>query len=98
MGVQWGNYRIGIRNQHSTLFIGKVKVNPKTGKEEWSSQSGNRTEEIITTVIEKFRRDLLKQNNPDKPYVGYNIPGGGKLLFIKDGYEFSIRPSARKKT
>lgn len=95
--ISWKDYHIGIRHQHSTLFIGKKRIDPKTGKEEWSSMSGNRTDEIIGAVIDKFSRDLKKKNDTNKPYVGRYIPGIGKLVFIREGFDFSVKPSPRKK-
>lgn len=96
--ISWPDYHIGIRPQHNTLFIGKNRINPKTGAEEWSSISPNRTDEIMFRVMDKFSRDIKKNGDPNKPYAGYVVPGLGKLVFIKEGFDFSVKPSPRKKT
>lgn len=97
MGLTWNLVRIGIYRQHNTLFIGKLGTDKDTNKVVWKSRSDDRTEEIITTVAEKMRKDIDRQNNPDKPYVGYNVPGVGKLVMIKDGFDFNVIPSPRKR-
>lgn len=96
MALDWNMIRVGFYKPHATLFIGKAGVNPKTKKFEWRSRSDNRTEEIIKMVAQKMRCDIDRQNNADKPYVGYNVPGVGKLVMIKEGFDFSVKPSPRK--
>jgi len=97
MAVQWNNYHVGVDNRggYWRIFIGRGTPAPN-GMIKFSSKSENRTEEIIRAVAEKFNQDITKRNNPDKPFAGYNIPGVGKLVFIKRGYDFSVRPSSNK--
>lgn len=90
------NLHVGLRKQHRTLFIGRL-INVD-GKLKWKTTSSDRTNEMIETVMEKMYLDVRSENNPDKPFSGYRKEGVGTLLFIADGYTFSIRPEAKKKS
>ena len=95
--VDWGSIRIDIRPQHNTLFIGKWGFIPEKKKFSWISRSDNRTDEILSMAAIKLRNDIDKENNADKPYAGFNVPGVGKLVLIKAGFDFSVKPAPRKK-
>lgn len=96
MSLDWNAVHVEIYKPHNTLFIGKFGVHPQTKKFCCRSRSDNRTEEIITVVAQKMRCDIDRQNNADKPYTGYNVPGVGKLVLIKDGFDFYVTPAPRK--
>lgn len=96
--IPWQDYFIGIRPQHNTLYIGKRRFDQKTKKEKYPSTSGNRTDEIIRRVIDKFSMDVKRNGDPNKPYAGVTLQGVGTLVFIKEGFDFSVKPSPRKRS
>ncbi len=96
MSLDWSSVHVEIYKPHNTLFIGRFGKHPRTKKFCCRSRSDNRTEEIIMIVAQKMRRDIDKQNNADKPYAGYNVPGVGKLILIKDGFDFYVTPAPRR--
>lgn len=92
--VIWNNYHIGISPQNS-LFIGKGRIGD-SGVFKWVTRSSDRTEEIITSLMEKMRKDCNSRKD-GRSYVGYNLENKGTLLYIKPGYEFRVMKSADPK-
>ena len=92
MPVSWDNYHVGVSKKVG-LFIGNGQMT-KSGQMKWASRSKPRNGEIIKAVIAKLCNDLENKNN-EKPYVGYELPGVGKLVFIKHGYKFEVKPDER---
>lgn len=95
MSIQWDKYHVGFDGYHNRLFIGRV-IN-KDGKVRFDSKSEDRTEEIITTVMQRMKACVEAENDPNKPYKGYQIKGVGQLLFIDDNYTYEIKPKPRIK-
>lgn len=94
MGIQWDKYHVGLERRHGHIFIGRGEVKGN-GKMNWSSRSQDRSGEIIETVAAKMRFDLNNRED-DRPWVGYEMPGVGKLVLIKPGYDFEVKRKKRK--
>ena len=101
MSVQWNKYHVGFNVRGNKLFIGRGELK-QDGIMKYSDKSDNRTVEIIHAVMSKMRYDLGKRED-DRPYVGYDLPGFGKLVFVKSGYDIHVEkskevPKGRKNT
>ena len=88
-------YHVRYNRRRKELVI--CRVEERDGKTAYVFESDDRTEEIVNAVMELMAKRVQLQNNKDKPYFGYRLPGMGTLLYIDDGYTFSIRPAARKR-
>lgn len=94
MPVSWDNYHVGF-SKKTGLFIGNGQM-LQGGQMKWASKSKPRNEEIIKAVIAKLSNDLYNRKENKKPYVGYELSGVGKLVFIKHGYRFEVKPDERR--
>lgn len=89
MAVQWDKYYIRLVNATIRLSRGEMK---KNGVTEWTSTSGDRTENAIGVVA----LYLSKKVDPIKNYFGYRINDlGGQLIYIPKGYTFRIIPERK---
>lgn len=89
MAVIWEKYHIGIDGRGNKLFIGRGDKT-KSGILKWLSKSPDRTQEIIEKVAMKMRLDLNERED-GRPWVGYDIPGAGKLILVKPGYDYEVK-------
>lgn len=85
------------------LVFGKGKIN-SIGKLEWERTksgkldcSGSRTNEIVSAVALYLLKQIERREDPLKPYEVKEFPKVGKLVFIKKGYDFDIKPEVKKK-
>lgn len=90
---EFDKYHVRYHKKHRYLCLSKPT------EDDWGRpymlDSEDRTEEVITALMQMMSKRVEYQHNPDKPYFGYKAKGVGTLLFIDDGYTFSIRPAAR---
>lgn len=93
MAVQWDKYHIGL-NGYGHLFLGRGEFT-KNGKIRYTSKSGDRSEEMIKAVMSKLKFDLDDRDD-DRPYSGFELPGIGKLVFIKPGYDIDVKKQRKK--
>jgi len=89
MAVIWEKYRIGLNKRDNSLFIGRGEI-AKNGVIKWLGKSPDRTAEIIQWVAMKMKIDIDKRDD-GRPWVGYSLPGIGKLILVKPGYKFEIK-------
>ena len=93
--VDWRKFHVGFSSKFGTLFIGYG--NKKKGNEafKWTGKSEDRTEEIVRAVMSKLKNDCEKRKD-DRPYVGYEVDGVGKLIYIKPGHNFYVHVNPEK--
>lgn len=84
MAVQWDKYHVHIVKGLIRIVRGSIK---KNGLMDYESYSDDKTDEVIRCVAAKMKYDLDKRED-NRGYVGYDIPHVGKLVLVKDGYEF----------
>ena len=85
--MDWSKYFVGVRyDEGGSIFIGTGKLR-KDGTINFKNKSGDKTVEIVKCVA-RFMRTKL--NKGDKPWFGYDIPNEGKLVLIKNGYDFEV--------
>ena len=85
--MDWQKFFIGLNRKTDSLFIGNGELQ-RDGTIKYKSKSDDRTYEIVNAVAKMMRIKLNKQNK--KPWFGYEVPKCGKLILIKNGYEFEV--------
>lgn len=93
MAVDWSKYHIGFRSYGGKLYIGRGEV--KNGKFKLSSESEDRTEEIVLAVMNKMQSRMKDRLDSDHSF-SYRVEGLGTLTFIDKGYKAVITPLPRK--
>ena len=84
-----------VNDYHVKLFTRPHRLAIYAGKEygdgtfKYKGISDDRTDEIILSVI-ALMKSKIEKNEEEKGFAGYNLPGEGKLVFIKEGYDFSV--------
>lgn len=78
---------IGINNGTKELFIGYGDLK-KDGTIKYKNKSDSKTVEIVNALARLMKMRLDKRKG--KPYYGFEIPMCGKLILVKDGYDFEV--------
>ena len=87
--IRWNNIFFGINGKTLGLFVGEGRLR-KDGTIDFDSKSGDKTDEIVTTVATMMIRKSEKQKR-EKGYFGYDLGIIGKLLLVKPGYVIEVR-------
>lgn len=84
--MDMSKFFIGV-NKANKLFIGYGELK-KDGTVKYKDKSDDRSIEILNAVAQMMKNRM--NNRKTKPYFGYEIPRCGKLVLIKQGYEFEV--------
>lgn len=84
-----------VNDYHVKFFTRPGRLAIYSGKEygdgtmKYKGISDDRTEEIILAVI-AFMKNKIEKSQEEKEFSGFNLPGEGKLVFVKEGYDLSV--------